>query len=141
MRRLNWFFFYTYIGLVMLAGFWGAFIYPAFDFRLLFALDPVTLGESQRVNLLSQYRFLRALELGFGVFSIFFQHEIFHDKKFNQLFLFIMFSGILARIVSLFVEGMPSTLFLFFLLYEGIGWLVIYKYSRSTLSYHGNVQL
>jgi len=140
MRRLGWFFLYTYIGLVILAGFWGAFISPAFDFRFLFSLDPALLGTFERVNLISQYRFLRAIELGFGVFALLFQYEIFHDKKFNQLFLFIMFSGILARIVSFFAEGIPSSLFLFFLIYEGVGWMVIYRFSRSTLNCYGKVQ-
>jgi hypothetical protein len=137
MKKLNWFFFYTYIGLVILAGFWGAFISPKFDFNLLFSLDIKSLSEFESVNLISQYRFLRAIELGFGLFSILFRKEIFSIRKFNNLFLFIMFSGVLARVFSLFSEGIPSRLFLFFFIYEFIGLIIIYIYSRSTIKCNG----
>ena len=138
MKRLSYFFFYTYVGLVLLAGFWGAFVYPRLDHLWLFDLDPNTLPEHTRINLLSQYRFLRALELGYGLFAILFTKEIFTDKKFNTLFLLIMFSGVLARIVSLIVEGSPSGLFYFFLTYEMVGVAVIYFYSRTTVRQHVN---
>jgi len=133
---MNWisrFFFYTYVGLVVFAGFWGAFINPHFDFRLLFQLDTMDLDENVRINLLSQYRFLRALELGFGLFSLQFIHQIFNDKVFNRLFLIIMFSGILARVVSMIVDGMPGIMHLFFLTYEFIGLMIIYLYTRKTI--------
>ncbi len=133
MRWLSYFFFYTYIGLVLLAGFWGAFVYPRLDHLWLFDLDPNTLPEQTRINMLSQYRFLRALELGYGLFAILFTKEIFTEKKFNALFLLIMFSGVLARVVSIFVEGSPSELFYFFLIYEMIGVAVIFLYSRTKI--------
>jgi len=136
---LNWlsyFFFYTYIGLVVVAGFWGAFINPHFDFRLLFQLDIMELDENVRINLLSQYRFLRALELGFGLFSLRFVHQIFSEKTFNTLFLFIMFSGILARIVSMIADGIPGMLHLFFLGYESFGLVIIYLHTRKTILPH-----
>lgn len=134
MGRLSYFFFYTYIGLVTIAGFWGAFINPHFDFRLLFQMDTVDLEENFRINLLSQYRFLRALELGFGLFSLRFVSQIFQEKKFNELFLLIMFSGILARIVSVIVDGVPDIIHLFFLTYEFIGLTIIFIYTRKTIA-------
>ncbi len=131
MQRLSLFFFYTYIGLVIVAGFWGAFINPYFDFDLLFSFDPNTLNDQVRINLLSQYRFLRALELGFGLFAILFVNKIFGDKTFNILFLFIMGSGILARIVSWLVDGTPNALTQFFMFYELLGWIIIFFYTRK----------
>ena len=77
MKFLSYFFFYTYIGLVLLAGFLGAFLFPSMDFPYLMEMDLSNLPEHSKVNLLSQYRFLRALELGFGLFSIVFIKEIF----------------------------------------------------------------
>ena len=132
MKFISYFFFYTYIGLVCLAGFWGAFFRADLDFLLLMGLDTNTLTEDIRINLLSQYRFLRALELGFGLFAFFFTKEIFTQKKFNTLFLIIMASGILARLASLLYEGSPSGMMYFFLVYEIIGWLFIYLYTRQT---------
>ncbi|MDZ7606278.1 MAG: DUF4345 family protein [Cyclobacteriaceae bacterium] len=136
MNWLSHFLFYTYIGLVLLAGFWGAFINPYFDFRFLIELDPQSLNEHVRANLFSQYRFLRALELGFGLFSIRFVHNIFHEKAFNSLFLVIMGSGILARIVSWIIEGPPNKFHLFFMFYELIGFVIIYLHTRKNLSQH-----
>jgi len=136
---MNWisrFFFYTYVGLVVAAGFWGAFINPHFDFKLLFQLDTMELEENVRINLLSQYRFLRALELGFGLFSLRFVKQIFNDKTFNTLFLVIMFSGILARIVSMIADGIPGFMHLFFLSWESLGLVIIYLHTRKTMLPH-----
>lgn len=134
MKNLNYFFFYTYIGLVILAGFWGAFLGADLDHRLLLNLDTRTLADTTRANVLTQYRFLRAMELGFGLFAIVFRTEIFAIKKFNTLFLTIMLAGVLARIISLFADGSPNLIFYFFIIYEGVGVLIIYLYSRKRLN-------
>ena len=131
MRLANYFFYYSYIGLVIVAGFWGAFIYPEFDYRLLFNLETNTLTDFQRINLLSQYRFLRAIEMGFGVFAILYVKSIFSKKEFNRLFIFIMSAGVLARIMSIVMDGVPSWMMLFFLAFELVGVVVIIFYSRK----------
>ncbi|MDZ7757706.1 DUF4345 family protein [Rhodohalobacter sp.] len=128
MKFTAYFFFYCYIGLVLLAGFWGAFLGADFDHQLLFNLDTSTLESETRTNLLSQYRFLRAMEFGYGLFAILFTKEIFSLKKFNRLYLAIMFAGVLARLVSVIDDGSPSALFYFFLIFEFIGVVVIYLY-------------
>lgn len=138
MKQLSYFFFYTYIGLILLAGFWGAFGNPRLDHIWLFNLDTNTLPEESSINMLSQYRFLRALELGYGLFAILFTKEIFTQKRFNTLFLLIMFSGVLARVVSWVVEGSPSRLFYFFLIYEMTGVVIIYLYTRKTILHHAS---
>ncbi len=131
MNWLSLFFFYTYIGLVIIAGFWGAFINPYFDFKLLFQLDPYTLDDHARINLLSQYRFLRALELGFGLFAILFVKKIFSEKKFNILFLVIMGSGILARLTSWMADGIPNGFSMLFMYYELAGLIIIFLYTNK----------
>jgi hypothetical protein len=136
MRAANYFFYYAYIGLVIVAGFWGAFINPDFDYRLLFHFDIHTLPDFQRINILSQYRFLRAIELGFGIFSILFVKNIFSERKFNRLFIFIMGAGVLSRITSILMEGSPSGLMYFFLGFELVGVTVIYFYSRKLIEQH-----
>lgn len=133
MKTLSYFFFYTYIGLVVLAGCWGAFLGADLDHQLLLNLDTNTLTDTTRANVLTQYRFLRAMELGFGLFSIVFRKEIFIVRKFNMLFLSIMLAGVLARAVSLFADGSPSWIFYFFMIYEGIGVIIIYLYSKNKL--------
>ena len=131
MKVINYSFYYAYVGVVILAGAWGAFINPAFDHRFLFHLDIHSLPDYNRINMINQYRFLRAIELGFGLFSVIFVRDIFSEKKFNRLFLFIMGSGILARIASIIFDGSPSGLMYFFLIFEVTGWAVIFSYSLN----------
>lgn len=130
MKFTAYFFFYCYIGLVLIAGFWGAFLGADFDHQLLFNLDTSTLEDDTRANLLSQYRFLRAMEFGYGLFAILFTKEIFSLKKYNRLYLAIMLAGVLARIVSILDDGSPTALFYFFLIFELIGVIVIYLYFK-----------
>ena len=137
MKKASYFFFYTYIGLVVVAGFWGAFIYPELDFKILFNFQIKDLYDFERINILSQYRFLRGLELGFGIFALTFIKEIFSEKKFNRVFLITMGLGIMARIASWLVDGNPGFLTKFFLFYEAIGWVLIFVYSKSSLSKNG----
>ncbi len=137
MKKVSYFFFYTYIGLVVLAGFWGAFINPKWDFEFLFNFRIDDLYDFERINILSQYRFLRAIELGFGIFALTFFKQIFSEKKFNFLFLTIMGLGILARVASWIWDGNPGLLTKFFLFYEAIGWMVIFFYSKTTIFKNG----
>jgi hypothetical protein len=131
MNMASYFFFYTYIGLVIIAGFWGAFINPVWDFSFLFNFQIDDLYDFERINILSQYRFLRAIELGFGIFALIFLKEIFTQRKFNKVFLTIMGLGILARVCSWLIDGTPSSLTKFFMFYEAIGWIFIFIYSKN----------
>lgn len=133
MRQASYFFFYTYIGLVIIAGFWGAFVNPVWDFATLFQFQINELDDFERINILSQYRFLRAIELGFGIFSLVFMKEIFSGRKFNSIFLIIMGLGIAARVASWIVDGNPSLLTKFFLFYEALGWVLIFIYSKNSI--------
>jgi hypothetical protein len=135
MKQLNYFFYYAYAGLALLAGFWGAFGSPRLDFRILFHFSPDRLGAYARINLLDQYRFLRALEFGFGLYCFLFVREVFRNRKFNALFLVTMASATVARIVSFLAEGMPSAAMCFFLAFEATGFVVISLYSFQML-YH-----
>ena len=131
MKLVSYMFFYAYAGVVILAGAWGAFINPHFDYYILFHMDTHLLPDYSRINMMSQYRFLRAIELGFGLFSVIFVRDIFSEKKFNRLFLFIMGSGILARVASIMFDGSPGGLMYFFLIFEVIGWTAIFSYSLN----------
>lgn len=127
------FFFYTYLGLVVLAGGWGLIGYANLEFKMLMELDLHSLDRDARVNMLSQYRFLRGIEMGFGVWALTFKNEIFHYQKWNYLFLFAMGLGIFGRVSSWFLDGIPNWPSMFFLFYEATGWLTIFFYTRKTL--------
>ncbi|MFC4873967.1 DUF4345 family protein [Negadavirga shengliensis] len=129
------FFFFTYLGLVVLAGAWGMIGYVNIEFKMLMELDLHSLDERSRINMLSQYRFLRGLEMGFGIWALTFRDEIFHHQKWNVLFLFAMGMGIFGRISSWLLDGSPNWPSMFFLFYEAIGWLIIFVHTRKTLSH------
>ena len=133
MKTIAYLLFYLYIGVFVLAGAWGAFGGADFDQRLLFQVDTSTLSDIARASLLSQYRFLRAVELFFGIWAIAFTHEIFSVKKFNWLFLLLMGGGVIARIISLLFDGQPLPIFYFFLGYEILGFFCIWFYTKTRL--------
>lgn len=132
MKILAYGLFYAYVGPLLVAGAWGI-VGARLDQRLLFGfsldgLEPVTVA-----SLLSQYRFLRAVELGFGLFAFTYRTEIFAVPAYNRLFLTIMTLGVLTRLLSLAVDGLPRPIFYVFLFTEAAGVVAIYVYSRRTL--------
>lgn len=132
MQLLTALFYYGYVGVLILAGGWGV-LGARLDHRLLFGLDVSTLEPKAAASLLSQYRFLRAIELGFGLFALLFKREIYTVPLYNHVFLTAMFLGIVARVISLVLDGRPRSAFYFFLGYEGVGIVLIYAHTRGTL--------
>jgi hypothetical protein len=132
MKLLTEIFFYGYVGLLIVAGGWGV-LGAKLDHRLLFGLDPGSMERRTGASLISQYRFLRAIECGFGLFALLWRHEIFTERSFNRLFLATMTLGVVARVVSLLLEGRPRPIFYFFLGSEAIGAILIFAYTRGTL--------
>lgn len=136
MKFLTYFFFYTYVGLLIVAGIWGAFFGAKLDQRLLFGFDISQVNNATTgASILTQYRFLRLIEFGFGLFAIVFTKEIFSHAKFNRLFLGVMFLGVVARVLSYFVDGPPLWIFYFFAAYELVGALLIFLYTRNKLQH------
>ncbi|HEV2351330.1 MAG TPA: DUF4345 family protein [Terriglobia bacterium] len=132
MKVLTYLLYYGYVITLVLAGAWGVF-FAAFDQRVLFHLDVQALAPITAASLVSQYRFLRAVEFGFGAFSVVYRREIFTRYGFNRLFLTTMGFGVAARVASLILDGPPLPVFNFFLIYELVSIISIYAYSRRTL--------
>lgn len=124
LRRLAWVLFYGYVLLLVAAGAWGI-VGARLDMRWLLGVDLAGLSPRTEADLLSQYRFLRAMELGFGLFALRFRREIFAPGPHNGLFLLGMGAGVLARLWSLGADGRPGTPMLLFLAWELVGVCVI----------------
>lgn len=118
--------FYGYVGLLVLAGSWGIF-FARVDQEVLLRLDVATLPTPTQANVLSQYRFLRATELGFGAYALVYRRAILTGSS-TALFLCIMAAGVLARLVSIVVDGSPDPWFYFFLVTELAGVVLIYAH-------------
>lgn len=126
-------FFYGYTGMCVLAGGTGA-VFARTDVSLVSGFRPADeLPPRTAATVLSQHRFLRAIEMGFGLFSIYERRRIHRDSSTNRLFLALMGSGIAARIVGRAVDGRPRANAYLFGGAELLGLGLIFADTRSTL--------
>ena len=82
---------------------------------------------------LNQYRFMKSVEFGFGLFALLFRKEIYTVPKFNRFFLGIVFLGATMRVLSMVVDGRPHKAYIFFAALEFTIGIIILVYSRFTL--------
>ena len=129
-RPLSLFFFYSYVLTVVVAGAWGIFG-AGLDFPILMHQQVGHLDANGSANVLSQYRFLRGLELGFGIIALRFRREIYAERTLNRLFLTTMGLGIVGRVMGLAIDGLPSLAMVSFLVFEAVGIIVIFTDTRS----------
>ena len=129
-RRASLVFFFAYVATLILAGAWGV-VGARLDMRILLQLHLANLPDRAATNLLSQYRFLRAIELGFGLFALRFWREIYRLRSYNRLFLATMACGVGARVLSLIADGVPSVWMIGFLGWELVGVVLIFLATRS----------
>lgn len=99
--------FYAYVLTCLVAGVWGVFG-ARWDFPVLLRQPVAGLDPDGMKDVLSQYRFLRAIEAGFGLFALRYRTEIFTTPSFNRLFLWWMGFGIVGRLVGVAFEGIPG---------------------------------
>lgn len=125
-------FFYSYVGLLVIAGAWGIW-FARIDMPWLFHVHLETLDPVAQASLLSQYRFLRGIEMAFGVWALVQRRAIHTDRTSNRIFLLGMGAGVLGRLISLSVDGRPYWSMLFFLGTELLGVVLIFTYTRFTL--------
>jgi hypothetical protein len=133
MTRVGRLLFYGYVLLLVVAGLWGA-VFAVRDVRLLSGFDPGRLPVEQSAALLSQYRFLRAIELGFGIFALVYRKQVFEVRAVNLAFLTVMGLGIAARVLGFVLDGSPSALMVFFAAYEAVAIVSIFLATRSARS-------
>ena len=129
MRRVALVFFFGYVLTLVVAGAWGV-VGATVDMHLLLRLHLGDLPHRAQANLLSQYRFLRAIELGFGLFALRYWRQIFSLRSYNRIFLAVMACGVAARLLSLAADGLPSFWMYIFLGYELVGLTLIVVYTR-----------
>jgi hypothetical protein len=125
--------FYGYTGLCVVAGATGA-VFARTDVALISGFHPRDqLDERSAATMLSQHRFLRAMEMGFGVLSLHERDRIHTDVPTNRLFLLLMAGGITARAIGRAVDGGPRANAYAFGGSELIGLFLIFAHTRSTL--------
>jgi hypothetical protein len=133
LRRASLVFFFVYVASLIVAGAWGM-VGARVDMWVLLRLHLNDLPDRTAANLLSQYRFLRAIEIGFGVFALTHWRRIYSIRTYNRLFLSVMAAGVAARLLSLGLDGGPSWWMYLFLGWELVGVVLIFLATRSGLA-------
>jgi hypothetical protein len=128
-RRVALVLFFGYVVLLIVAGAWGI-VRARLDMRWLLRLHLDDLPDRAQANLLSQYRFLRAMDLRFGLFALRYWRAIFRLQSYNRIFLAAMASGVAARLISLGADGWPSVWMYAFLAWELAGVVAIFVHTR-----------
>ena len=122
--------FWAYVLTLVVAGIWGLFG-ARLDFPILLDQPVGKLSPAGAADVLSQYRFLRGIEAGFGLFAIWWRKEIFTSgTAYNRLFVLTMGMGVLGRIVGWALDGRPSWPMFVFLAVEVAGLACICAVTR-----------
>jgi hypothetical protein len=120
----------------MLLGVGAAGIFTArWELTRVFHVDVVAMSPMDGATFLSQYRFLKALELGLGVFCFAYRRRIFTERSFNRFFLFFVLAGVAARSLSLIADGWARWPFIAFLLLELGTAAAVFAYPRPALTH------
>jgi hypothetical protein len=132
MRILSTVLFYGWAGALLVLGGMGVFT-GRWELAHVFQINVEGMGYEAKANLLNQYRFLKGIEFGFGLFCFLFRKEIFRVAPFNQLFVSIVFVGALARALAIVLEGWPHWAFVVVTILEFMTGFAVVIYSRTTL--------
>jgi len=129
LRRAALVLFFGYAVTLVLAGVWGA-VATRLDFPLVIGLDLSEVPPDAEADLLNHYRFLRAVELCFGIFSLVWWRRIFGERTPNLIFLATMAAGVSARLLGLALDGTPGLLVFSVITWEIAGVIVIFLATR-----------
>lgn len=124
MRRLATLFFWGYTLMLLVVGGAGMLIAP-WELRSIFSVPLDSMATQAQATLLNQYRFLKAMELAFGLFCMGWRGPIHQPGPAHQLFLAGISAGVAARLGSWAVDGYPHPIFLGFAAGEAITGLLV----------------
>jgi len=134
-RLLARLFFWGYALMLVGVGASGALMAP-WELRTVFDVPLDGFADPVQATLLNQYRFLKAIELAFGIFCLVYRREIFDRTSAHRVFLAGLFAGVAARLGSWLIDGTPKPVFLLFAALELVTgllvWLVVYRQRGAT---------
>lgn len=119
--------FYSYVGALLALGLFGA-LWPQLELRALYQTD---LGAESGV-LLHQYRFLKFIAVGAGIYGVVFRREIFESPRFGLVFLTFLFGGVAGRLLAIAAAGGAHPLLVTFAVSEAVFGACILLYARTT---------
>lgn len=95
-----------------------------------YGIDASTLTGRNGATLLNQFRFLKAIELSFGLFCLLFRRDIMAGGLACTLFLSGLGLGVFSRGLSMVLDGRPHGAFIFFLLAEIVIFVCVWLNAR-----------
>ena len=113
MARFTVLCFWGYVLMLIGIGASGILIAP-WELKHVFMLPLDSFPAKVQATLLNQYRFMKSVELSFGLFCWIWHLNIFQPGLFNRVFLAGVFLGVAARLLSWLIDGQPHGVFLMF---------------------------
>jgi hypothetical protein len=118
-------FFWGYVLMLIGIGASGTLIAP-WELRTVFDVPLAGFTDPVQATLLNQYRFLKAIELAFGIFCLAFRREIFDLTTAHRVFLAGLFAGVAGRLGGWLLDGAPKPVFLLFAVLELVTGLLVW---------------
>jgi Domain of unknown function (DUF4345) len=103
---------------------------PRWELSQVFGLDVENWALPIQATFLNQYRFLKAVELGAGLFCLVLWRPIQQGERVGLVFVALLAAGILARLVAWVSDGQPHPAFIGFMALE-IVVLAVYLLHRA----------
>jgi Domain of unknown function (DUF4345) len=100
------------------------------ELATIFKIDPSSWPGDIQATMLNQYRFLKGLELGAGIFCVAYRADIMAGGRASKVFLVVVATGIAGRAFAWAVDGRPATLFVIFLVLEALTLIAVALHLR-----------
>ncbi len=121
--------FWSYVAALFVLGAAGV-LFPEPELDALYQARLAGLDEARDV-VLHQYRFLKGIVLGFGIYCWTFRREILQPGVHHRIFLTTLFLGAGARLISWILDTRPQDRLISFTISELIFGLLILAYVRA----------
>jgi hypothetical protein len=118
---------------LLAVGAWGIFFLD-WEVASFYALGPDAFDGVAGATLHNQFRFLKAIELTFGIFSFVYRKDILAGGLNCTIFLAGVFLGIFARGLSWLLDGTPHPAFQTFFVAEILIFLFVWLNARQAMA-------
>lgn len=118
---------------LMGVGAYGIFFLD-WEVSTFYALGPEAFVGTEGATLRNQFRFLKAIELAFGIFAIVYRRDILSGGLNCTIFLTGVFLGAFARGLSWILDGTPLPAYRAFLLAEVVIFLAVWLNARRAMA-------
>lgn len=130
LRTLALISFYGYVAALFVLGAAGLFA-PVRELDAMYEVKLDRAADPEAIVILHQYRFMKGLVLGFGIYCLAFRREILSGTTHSWIFLATLFLGVCGRLASAGLDGRPPTRLISFTFSEVVFGLLIFAYVQT----------